>query len=214
VSGWRRDARTLLLAFFGAVLGGIGGYVGSLIVNYLKLVQLGPSEQAIAALVVSMIAGYSILIWTNLRLRRSQPGVALARGEGSVKAEPLSHWEFWPLHDVSKVLNRVGEELVVSHWWPDSTTIRVEAGSSDNMDFAVKFSGSVDPPLLTIQDHSRANIVWTEGRTKKWAKEFKTQLGAGVWYFVATRPVGNIAVGTAAIRVFELRRILNSIPNR
>src|SRR2546425_9792963 len=185
VSDWRKDAKTLLLAFVGAVLGGIGAYVGSLIVNDLKLIQLEPADQVIAALVVSMIVGYSLLVWVNVRLRRALSSRAPTKSTDQEKPQAPARWEFFRLHEVTKVLDKVREELVVSQWWPDGTTVKIEATSSDNMDFALKFAQTESAPLQPSEDHSQALTIWGVSRTKKLAREFETEIGAGVWYAVA-----------------------------
>ena len=103
------------------------------------------------------------------------------------------------------MLDKVRDELVVSQWWPNGTTVKIEATSSDNMDLALKFAQTESAPLQLSEDHSHALTIWGVARTKKWAREFKTEVGAGVWYAVAARPVGNIAVSVATISVWELR---------
>jgi len=78
---------------------------------------------------------------------------------------------------------------------------------SDNMNFALKFAQTDSAPLQPSEDHSRALTIWSVSRTKKLAREFKTETGAGVWYAAAARPVGNIAVSVATIRIWELRKV-------
>lgn len=202
------------------VLLGLGAYFSALALNAVQLVRLPPLTEVMIAVTIVLVVVSLRLIWDNRRMRTNKKtlddNVARMDGEndrlrGQVRqlTEKLAlqasvPMEFVLVERLAEVLDKPDKEIVVSRWWPQGLRVAVEITSSDNADVMVAFYRTEVTPAVLSKDHSAASVKWTQGRTRKWNKEFQTD-AAGIWYFFATWPKGNAWGSDIVIRVWEQR---------